>query len=634
MLSIVRRMVRSKFMLVIFGLLVIGLAGMGLPNMFSSAEPRGLISSGDRFIVKRDAERRVDAYLNSVRENQGRNVTRQEAAQSGAVQQILQGLVSETALLGYADSQNIRASRFAVTEMVANAPRFKNAVTGDFDEDSFRAFANQQGLTVKQLEKDLKDSFTREYIVNAVKTGVNVPNSLGKVWMTSQSEQRSFSYVKITAKQAPIETEVSEEQLVSFYEDNKSAFRQPERKAVSIISMSPADFISAVDIPEADIRDMYDLRIKDFSAPERRQIKEFTSTNRRTVQEIVDAIGAGDDFQKILESHSDISTSIRTVVASDLDDEEYSKAVFSVASGTHMGPFNLDGDEWTGVIIEEIIPGEATPFENVSDEIFQEMAKIEAEKIFDRKQEEFFDLIGGGFTFEEASDALEIPFMSFAAIDNQGRKKNGQVVGGVVYRPSAMQTISQMSFEGEVSEILDDVENGLYVIRLDSLEASYIPELPEIKKLAEDSLIAFRKSQAVQTLANKVLDKAKNVGSLKDASAEYKLEYITPSTNLSRREIPDGVSRAMAFQILGASEKDYVVASEQDGSIAVIYIDEITNLDPEMLDLMAVSGKRAITESLETDIEAAFVESIIQESKVEFNNEAIADFVKTMSGTQ
>ncbi|MFC7290506.1 peptidylprolyl isomerase [Hirschia litorea] len=633
MLSIVRRMVRSKFMLVIFGLLVVGLAGMGLPNMFSSAEPRGLISSGDRFIVKRDAERRVDAYLNAVRENQGRTLTRQEAAQNGTVQQILQGLISETALLGFADQHNIRASRFAVTEMVANAPRFKNAVTGEFDEDAFRAFANQQGMTIKQLEKDLKDSFTREYVVNAVRTGVNVPNSLGKVWMTSQSEQRSFSYVKIAPDQVPVDLEVTDEDLQAFYDEHNAAFRQPERKAVSIISMSPSDFLSAVEIPEADLRDMYELRIKDFSSPEQRTITEFTSSNRRDVQQAIDEIGAGRDKEEVLSSISSLTTTSRSITSSDLTNEEFSRAVFAVSNGTHIGPFELEDDLWTGVIVEEITPGLAKPFEAVSDEIFQSMALIESEKIFDQKQEEFFDLIGGGFTFEEASDALEIPVMSYESIDTQGRNERGQVIGGIVYRPMAAQIINQMSFDGEVSEILDDVANGLYVIRLDEIQKSYVPELADIEELTKESLLAFRKSQAVESQAQKVLEKATEIKNLQNVAEDFDLKFVKPSTNLTRREIPEGISRAMAFQILGAAEGDYVLAPEQDGSISVIHIEKITNLDPEMLDLMSISGKRAISEGLETDIESAFVEAIIQESEVEFNNDAIAEFVTSMSGT-
>lgn len=634
MLSIVRRMVRSKFMLVVIGLLMVGLAGMGLPDMFSSSEPRGMISAGNRFVVKNELDRRVDDYLRNVRQAEGQNITREQAAKTGVVEQIFQAIANETALLAFADGQNIRATRFAMTEMVAAAPRFKHAVTGKYDEQSFVDFANQQGLTVKQLEKDLIESFTREYIVDAVRAGVHTPDSLGKVWMTSQSEQRKFSYVKIDSSYQSTESDPTDEEVLAFYTENKSVFTQPERKAVSILSVSPRDFIGEVEIADEILRDEYDLRIRHFSSPETREINEFSSSNRRLVQQALDEIGAGALPENVLSALTDLNTSTRLVSESDIENEEYSRAVFNAPKDGHLGVIELTDGIWTGVVINEIYPGTPTPFETVSDQIFQELAVQEAEKLFESKQEEFFDLVGGGFELEEAADALGVPLMKFDAIDNQGRTEDGHLLGAVVFRPESMETLRALQFDGETSDIMDDVADGHYVIRLDNLKESYVPELAEIKELATESFKLYQASQAADKAATELLNRAEELNDLKAAANEFGFDFVKSETPLNRRETPEGVSTSMAYQLLGAKEGSFVIASEQDGSRAVLHLEEITNLEPDMLDLLAASGKRAISETLESDIESAFVEAIIFESEVEVNARARAEYINSMAGLQ
>ncbi len=632
MLSIVRRMVRSKLMLVVIGLLIVGLAGMGLPDMFSSAEPRGMISAGDRFIVKRDVDQRVDTYIRNVREAEGRTLSRQDAAQSGIIQQVLQAMMNETALLSFADKEKIEATRFAVTEMVANAPRFKNAVTGEFDEEAFQLFARQQGQTVKQLETGIKESFTREYLVNSLSTGLHTPDALGKVWMTAQSEQREFSYVNIPSDAGGDIADPTDEQLQAFYEDNQSSFRQPERKAVTILSIAPSDFVGAVEVAEEDLRSEYELRIKEFSSDETRALKEFSSPNRRLVQQAVDEIGAGGNPDEVLTGLSELIVTTRIVSQSDIQDEEYGKTAFGVAEGTHFGAYELEEGNWTGVIVETVYAGTPTPFENVSDQIKSEIATLEAEKIFETKQEEFFDLVGGGFDLEEAAEALQVPLMSFDSIDQQGRTENNHLLGSVVFRPDAMETLGQLSFDGEVSDILDDVADGLYVIRLDKLEESFIPPLADVKEIATNAYKLYEASQGAQNLADKVLARAQELNDLSQAAEENDLLFVKSETKLTRREIPEGISRAMAFQLFSTQKGEYAIANEQDGGRTVVFLSDITNLEPDMLDVLATSGKRAISESLESDVQMAFLEAVLAESEVEQNGKAITEYIQTMSG--
>jgi len=109
---------------------------------------------------------------------------------------------------------------------------------------------------------------------------------------------------------------------------------------------------------------------------------------------------------------------------------------------------------------------------------------------------------------------------------------------------------------------------------------------------------------------------------------------ITPDTSLSRRNIPDGISQTVALNILNAAENDTIAVPDSDGSVKLINLTAIKQLDAEMLSLLASSGKTALSEQFEADLEGAFYEALGSQTEVELNEEAITEYVRSMAGLE
>ncbi|MEM6627983.1 MAG: peptidylprolyl isomerase, partial [Pseudomonadota bacterium] len=337
MLAQLRGAVRSKAALVLIGLLVLSFAVWGLSDVFAGRTGIGLAGAGDRRVLKADVERALDSYLQSERE-QGRPSNREDAARAGVLTAIIQGQAGRAAELRYADEAGIRASAEAAARILADAPRFKDALTGDFDSEAYRGYLAQIGESPASFEKSLRDDLTSEYIRDAVGAGVDTPTALARLWVLNQTEKRSIAYVLVPPGTAAEVVEPTDEELSSFYEARQSLFTQPERRRVSIMSVSPVDFIDQVEVPDEDVQTAYEIRLRELSGPETRVLAQLSGADRSAVQEAADQIVAGATPEDAANTVEGVDLTVLRVQESELADDAFASAAFRAPEGDVLIP--------------------------------------------------------------------------------------------------------------------------------------------------------------------------------------------------------------------------------------------------------------------------------------------------------
>ena len=635
MLSFVRSLVRSKFMLIVIGLLIVGLASTGLPSVFSSTAPRGLISAGERFIVQSDIDVKLDEYAQRVREQTGTVVTRQELAQRGDAARLIQELISSTAILSFADQNEIAASRFVVTDLVANSPAFKNQVTGEFDSEVYQDYvARVYGDSRKDFEKRLKDDFTVGYVADAVSMGFDTPDAIANVFLAVQSEERRFSYVSIPASVADDNlTTPTEDELRAFYTERSNLFAQPERRSITVFSVSPSDFIDDITPSDEELLTEYNNNQSAYAGPETRTFQQITAPDRRSAQAIVDQLASGRELEEIIDNYPNAAHIERVAKPDNIPDEELRSAVFRSSIGGIFGPLEIDG-KWLVTNVTAIEPGLVPPFEDVKADIRQTFTTYGSERAFEDALETLYDLFGGGFGLEEISDEMSVPLISFAPIDARGRFKNNQASSYFRNRPEALQTINNFVAVGETSEILEANDNELYVVRLDALEPEHVPDFDEIKDTVENVFERVQKSEAAQNLAEQIADQVRQGQDLKNLAETYSLNYSSPSEPISRRSAPADVTRPMGVAIVTAKAGDVVISDETDGGRTVIQIENVSKFDPSQFSALLSTGKQSVEQDILGDLNAAYLTAIQEDSKIQYNADALQQYLQTLAGEQ
>src|SRR5690606_28596562 len=215
----------------------------------------------------------------------------------------------------------VKASVSAVNNLLMNnAPRFKDPL-GRINIDEVRRYAAEQGLSVAQFESALRDDLTLDYMQSAAFAAVTTPEILSQPLLDFFGEMRTLSIARLTPNSLPEPTTPTEEELRAWYTAHIDQFRQPERRRISILSYSAADYTDKVEISDAMIKAEYDRRIGDFSTPATRNVAQFTG-ERAALQALVDTIKQGVPLEDALARSPGVTRQDLTLKPGDLTDEQ------------------------------------------------------------------------------------------------------------------------------------------------------------------------------------------------------------------------------------------------------------------------------------------------------------------------
>jgi peptidyl-prolyl cis-trans isomerase D len=632
MLGWMRGFVRSPWAIALFALLVIGLVTtMGDP--FQGVTGGGFVKVGDHEVHQRDVSQAVDQELNRIREeSEGKEIlTPRDAAQRGITQQILSQLVYRASLLAYADKIGVKASAAAANNLLMRAPRFKDAL-GRVNMDEVRRFAAEQNMTVQQFEDDIRRSMTAGYIEAAAFTGVVTPEILSRPLLDYFGETRTISVARITDRTIPEPPAPTDAELQGWYDQHQAEFRQPELRRISILSYSAADFMDKVEVKEEDVRAQYDRRIREFSTPQTRVVAQFAG-ERAAVQSFVDLVKQGVALEDAAARSTGVTRTDLTLKPGDLtaqmpgneDQKKYDEFVFAVPASTIQGPLPV-GDKWYAIQVTSITEGVATPFEQVRDQIRDDIAKAEAARLFDGTYESFYDM-AGGISLEEMSIQIGAPVIELAPIDATGRTATGLRSSLIDKHAQAVRGLFTLS-AGQTTDVIEG-EGERAILRVDEIIAPQTLPFDQVKDRVRAGFLREKIEETASTLANDVVAAAKSGKSFEQAAAASRMAPI------SGIEVMRGGQGQLDPQVqagvFNVAVGDTAVVRGQGNEPWVVRVEKSTPVTPETAAMIQAQIDGQMQDSLNNDLRETFVRGLQREVKVNTNDKAITDYLESLT---
>lgn len=627
MLSGMRSFAKSKWAGLLLLLLVLALgAGVGISNPFGATAGGALLTSGDRQVSTRDIGRSLTQYVNQQREQGGQVITEREAAQQGVVNQILNDYAQRTVVLRYADMQGIRATATAVADTIAAAPRFKNAL-GQLDTQLVAAFAQEMGLPgIEELEDVWREDITLGYVDRSVTAGFVLPKLLVQPLTAYFGERRTLSFARLGPDSVGEPPAPTDEQLAAFYQERVAQFEQPERRAFSFVSVSPNDFLGKVELTDAEVRAEYDRRIKEFSGPETRVIEQFSSPEASKIQAVVDLAKQGVPLADAIARTPGVEVVELTVKPGDLQEKQVADVAFGLPQGEIFGPVTLEGKS-IGVQVKTVTPGEARPFEEVAEEVRTAIQTREAKRLYEGREETFFDLVDAGSPLEDIAKEMGAPIISLAPISQNGQMESGAVPEELRPQAESLRAL----FEGDAlgRTHVSEIEGGRAVLRLDAIIPARTPELAEVR----EEVAAMYTAVKLQEAAEKVIaDTVAAVNAGEDfgaAAAKAKLMAIRPPQPFMRA-MPNGLDPGVLEAAFSAAEGATLVArTSQGGEPWVVKVEKIEPIDPAIADQLSTQVSQDIDQSVRADLNQVFMQGVQKAAKLKTNTKAIEAYLKT-----
>ena len=628
MLTPLRNMLRSPAAGGIFVIVIIAMAAWGVTDIFAGGSGNNLVSAGNRAVSDRALDSSLERILRTQTDERGRSLTKEEAMQRGILDQIFGELSRETMLTAYADKQGIAATTDAIVDAIRTDPVFQDT-TGVFDPLRYSQLLDANGFREADYEADIESRMTIARLQAVPNSGLRVPTALARLQAAYTGELRSASWFLLQQSQLPEIASPTEEDLLALYETQKDLLREPERRGISLIHLTPDDFVAQVEVTEADISSYYEAYKADrYTGPDSRSFTEFAFADEATARAALGRIAGGAAPDAI---DSATSTELRSGRREIITNERLAEQVFArgAPTGSIHGPQPV-GAGYVVIRLEDIIEGAATPLEDVREEIEEELAREYAIGLFYEALPQFDDLLGTGADLEGIAEGLGTPVMSFAPVDTNGVTKSGKRYLPLVTAPGLLQMIYAQA-EGRNTERFGEDETT-WIARVDSIVPERLPEFEEVRDRLEAVWKQQRESEQLQTVAAEIEN------AIADGSSTLAAEAAKYDTAVE--SLPQPVTRENnEFQLPGSLMAGLFAANEAgetfsiqgvSGQMIILQVDSIDRPASETLDLLAQSSALDIQNGIAEDLFRAYLISIAEDVELETNARAFEAYKRSL----
>jgi peptidyl-prolyl cis-trans isomerase D len=515
-------------MAAVVGFLIISFGIWGIGDIFRGARISTVAKVGNSELSVDQFRQRYNEQLQQFSRQIGRPISPSLAQTLGLEQQVLSQTIADMALDERARQLGLGLTDDEIRKQITSNPAFQGP-NGQFDQATFAYRIREAGFTEPRFVSELRRGALRQQIVSAVGAGLTPPKAMAEVLDNYRGEERSIDYVQFDAGKVGQIPAPSPEELASYFEAHKFAFRAPEYRKIQLLTVSQPEIAGTLEVSEADAKRIYQDRLGRYGTPERRHVKQISFANPDDAKRASERVTGGLSFDD-LAKEPDIANRVvdlGTVTKSDIIDPAVGNAAFGLAEGAVSGP--VTGRFGTVMLqVSKIEPASTKPFAEVETElkrdIASERAKEEGNKIRDKVEEE----LGGGARIEEIAQKLNLKLRTIEAVDRSGRTPDGQEVADL---PAGVEVISS-AFGAEIGGENDALQlpaGGFVWYDVISVTPSRERPLDEVKDKVE---ARFREDETTKRLDAKTAElvgKLKSGATLADVAAAEGLKVETKS---------------------------------------------------------------------------------------------------------
>ncbi len=593
---------------VMMGMLILGLGGFGVTSFTGGVTKIG--SVGDTDITTDDYAVALQSQINALSQQFGKQLSLQEAQAFGIDQQVLQTVITRSALDNETAQVGISVGDAVVATELMGMDSFKGA-SGTFDREAYRFTLDRNNLTETEFETNLRRDISRELLQGAVGGGFAAPQALTDTIYSWAGERRGFSMLRLAEGDLTVPVaEPTEAELQAHYDAHLDRFTKPEAKRITYASLLPEAIAKDQPVDDAMLRDLYQDRIAEFVMPERRIVERLIYPDQATADAAKAELDGGKAFDALV---ADRGLTLDDIDQGDVSKEELGAVgdpVFTAAEGDVVGPLATDlGPALFRVV--SVLAAEETSFDDARETLAIEFQVDAARRLIADKVEEIDDLLAGGATLEDlAKDAgLQLATLDFVP---------GQQGEAVIEGYPAFQAAAAAVQAEDFSEAIVLEDGGVVALRLDEIVPAAPIPLDEAKdRVAED----WRKDAVTKALSARAAE-VKTAVEGGASLGSFGIVDVTPET--SRNGLVESAPETLLTDVFKLAEGAVQVIEAPD-FIAVVQLDRILPATTEGEEATATRDAIAaqVRQAIASDAFAAFTDALTTEAGITLDQAAI-----------
>lgn len=586
---------------IIFLFLIAAFAVWGINDIFRGRISNAVAVVAGKEMPPQEFRAEMDRELNRLREQTQRTITMQEARDAGVDRAVLERLVGQKAIDAMAADLGIVASPTAVATQIRGIEAFRNPVTGQFDQETYREVLASNGLTITQFEAGLTQEMVRRKLLLAATTGVRAPEAMGAGVIAFVTERRPLRITPIDPDLIKEPGQPTDAQLKTFYDAQKERLTIPESRTATLVIGRTTDFLTRARVDDAKVRELYEFRKPGLGTAATRSFMQLVAPSEAVARQAADRMAKG-------ESPAAVATALKLNAPITYDkaaraavpDAKIAEAVFAA---TAPGPARaLQGAlSWSAVQVTGASAGTTPPFEAAAPALREELRKEQADADLAKAMDAFETAVGDGQTLEEAAKAQGLLVRAAGAIGADGQGRTGppdEILGA---NAELRDQLFQLG-EGDLTQITALAnQEGYVAARLDKINPAAPPPLADIR---EPLAAQWRRDEAFKALearAQGVLADARKRGLEAAAKAIDRPVVARPQPLLRNVQGDPLISPQLALEIFKAPAGGLIAGQAANGIWLVIEVGrgerDAPNARPDRLQ----QARQVMTQELSDD---------------------------------
>ena len=603
MLSFFRSMAKSKIVWIVLfvpvgaGLLTIGNVRQNLTGMFTGKD--AVIQAGGRTYSSADFKQDFDAARNRAQQ-QGQQLTPDDAVASGADQQMLQALSQRESLSATLDRLGIEPSAQQVfVSQIAPIKAFQDPVTGKFDKQAYVQTLNRYQMTPAVFEKQARDQLSYNQFAAAAAAGLKPPAIYGALVGDYEFEAHNLSLFALKPDVIGQPTPPTDADLQKLMKDNAAALTVPETRQLTVVKFSAAALAPTVTADPAEVKKRYDFR-KDsqYSQPEKRSLLQISVKDAAQAADVAAKLKAGQDPAAVAKAAGLQPPLIYTDSAkAQVADSKVGDAAFALADGGVSGP--IQGSlGWAVVKVTGVTPGKTISLDEARGQIESEIkTEAAATKAYDLVQK-YQAAHDKGANLAESAKAAGVMPQTLVPVTAQGMDADGKPVEGL--SPKMLKEAFALSQGGD-TDVIQESKGEYFAVRADKVIPPALPSLDKLKPQLTQVFIRREMAQRIETKLKELQARVKKGESIEDVAKSVGSEVSHPTMTRQVARQNRNLPPQLLQQIMTAKPGDVLVAGAY-----LIKIDDIKPPPAGMIASALPNGQASMARAIfqETQEEA------------------------------
>ncbi|QRG78135.1 peptidylprolyl isomerase [Citrobacter sp. R56] len=575
MMDSLRTAANSLVLKIIFGIIIVSFILTGVSGYLIGGSDNYAAKVNGQEISRGQFENAFNNERNRMQQQLGDQFSELAANESYMKtlrQQTLNRLIDEALLDQYSRELKLNISDEQVKQAIFATPAFQ--VDGKFDNNRYNAIVNKMGMTADQYAQALRNQLTTQQVINGVAGTEFMLKGETDELAELVAQQRVVREATIDVNALAAKQQVTDQEVSSYYEQNKNSFMMPEQFRVSYIKLDAAAMQETAS--DADIQAYYDQHQDQFTQPQRNRYSIIQTKTEDDAKAVLDALNKGGDFAALA--------------------KEKSADIISARNGGDMGwledattPDELknaglkEKGQLSGVIkssvgylvarLDDVQPAKVKPLSEARADI---AAKVKQEKALDAYyalQQKVSDAASNdneSLAGAEQAAGMKAVETGWFNRDSLPEELNFKPVSDAIFNGGL---VGQNGTPGNNSDIITVDGDRAFVLRVAEHKAEAVKPLAEVK----DQVTALVKhNKAVQQAK---LDADKLLVDLKAGKGDEAMKAAGLSFGESKtlsRTAQDPVSQAAFGLSLPAKDKPvYGVANDMQGNVVLLALDAV-----------------------------------------------------------